>query len=44
MLTVLISYDKRNKVAAQAIELMSAIKGVKINYDFKAPSPKNGLD
>jgi len=44
MCTVLVSYDKRNKVAVQAMELMSVIKGVKINYDFKAPSPKNGLD
>ena len=44
MLTVLVSYDKRNKVAAQAIELMSAIKGVKINYDFKVKPKKNGLD
>ena len=44
MLTVLVSYDKKNKVAAQAIELMSAIKGVIINYDFKVKPKKNGLD
>jgi hypothetical protein len=44
MCTVLVSYDKRNKVAAQAIELMSVIKGVKIDYDFKVKPKKNGLD
>jgi hypothetical protein len=44
MNTVLVSYDKRNKVAAQAMELMSVIKGVKINYDFKVKPQKNGLD
>jgi hypothetical protein len=44
MNTVLVSYDKRNKVAAQAMELMSVIKGVKINYDFKVESKRNGLD
>ncbi|MDR0795779.1 MAG: hypothetical protein LBE79_06990 [Tannerella sp.] len=44
MYKVLVSYDKRNKVAAQAMELMSVIKGVKINYDIKVTPPKNGLD
>jgi hypothetical protein len=44
MCTVLVSYDKRNKVAAQAMELMSVIKGVKINYDFKVKPKMNGLD
>jgi hypothetical protein len=31
-------------VAVQAMELMSVIKGVKINYDFKEKPKKNGLD
>ena len=44
MCTVLVSYDNRNKVAAQAIELMSVIKGVKIDYDVKVKPKKNGLD
>ncbi|MDR2234185.1 MAG: hypothetical protein LBE56_13820 [Tannerella sp.] len=44
MCTVLVSYDKRNKVATQVIELLSVIKGVKINYDFKEKPQKNGLD
>jgi hypothetical protein len=44
MCTVLVSYDKRNKVAAQAMQMMSMMKGVKINYDFKRKSKMNGLD
>jgi hypothetical protein len=44
MCTVLVSYDKRNKMAAQALELMSMMKGVKINYDFKVKPKLNGLD
>jgi hypothetical protein len=44
MCTALVTYDKKNKMAAQAMELMSMIKGVKINYDFKEKSNMNGLD
>jgi hypothetical protein len=44
MCTVLVTYDKRNKMAAQALELMAMMKGVKVNYDFKAKPKMTGLD
>jgi hypothetical protein len=44
MCTVLVSYDGRNKTAKELVNVLSATKGVKINYDYKVHSCKNGLE
>jgi hypothetical protein len=44
MCTVLVSYDGRNKTAKELVNLLSTTKVVKVNYDYKENSYKNGLD
>jgi hypothetical protein len=44
MNTVLVSYDKRNKVANHLIEALSASKGVKVKHEYKVKPSKTGLD
>ena len=44
MCTVLVNYDKRNKVVSQFLNALSMIKGVEIDFNFKQQTPKNKID
>jgi hypothetical protein len=44
MNTVLVSYDGRNKVVSGIMESLALMKGVSIDFNFKAKPRKNGLD